>query len=288
MLDADVTSQDDADDDVDEDHGVGIFSGTRCSSRSKYHQPSVSALAGASVASIPVAAQASPPQSQPTAAGVAAAPVVMTPDQLLLLINRLSHPVPVSTPAPTFSGNFAKYTARFDGGTSTASIGVEAFIDAVETYRACLSVDDSNALRGFYVTDGVGRYMRLPPHKLYRKIFEREQRVDEAIVLFLCHIQALFAHLPASTLTKAIQLDMTYGLLHRPLREKIPRSSFTTFAELQIEALRTEDILDENKMRAFSTAIDTKPVISPSTCKHVQATPTTSMGRQRPQCHYCK
>ncbi|KOB64883.1 Uncharacterized protein OBRU01_24218 [Operophtera brumata] len=39
MLDADVTSQDDADDDVDEDHGVGIFSGTRCSSRSKYHQP---------------------------------------------------------------------------------------------------------------------------------------------------------------------------------------------------------------------------------------------------------
>jgi hypothetical protein len=98
---------------------------------------------------------------------------------------------------------------------------------------------------------------RLPPHKIYRRVFEREQRVDESTDLFVCHLRALFAQLPY-TLYEVVQLDMCYGLLNRRIREKLPRPSFDTFGQLLEQARRVEDILDESRPR--STA-EYKPAV---------------------------
>ncbi|XP_041973495.1 uncharacterized protein LOC121729152 [Aricia agestis] len=253
--------------------------------------------AGADAAQVP----AEDPQP---AGGAAAAPVTMTTDQLLLLIDRLSRGEPVST-LPISTGNFAKCTARFNGENNS---NVEAFIDAVETYKECLRIDDHNALRGLSmlltglaatwwqgVKDTTLSWQaalealkqtfgpRLPPHKLYRKIFEREQRVDESTDLFICHVRALFAQLPQFTLTETVQLDMAYGLMHRRIREKVPRANFTSFAELLAQARRGEDIIDESRPRVN---MDTKP--APYTSATAQAEPIITTRKFRPQCKYCK
>lgn len=236
------------------------------------------------------------------AAGAAAAPVAMTTEQLMLLIDRLSHREAVSTPTPSYSGNFAKCTARFDGEKSS---DVLAFIDAIETYKECVRVDDNNALRGLSmlltgiaatwwhgVKDSTTTWSaaidalkqtfgpRLPPSKLYRKVFEREQRIDETTDLFVCHIRALFAQLPPCSLSEAVQLDMTYGLLHRRIREKVARSSFENFAQLLTEARRVEEILDESRPQVTSDSN-----VRPSTSR-----PSTAPGhgKTRSHCNYCK
>ncbi|XP_045541132.1 activity-regulated cytoskeleton associated protein 2-like [Papilio machaon] len=80
----------------------------------------------------------------PPAANPAAASITMTTEQLLLLINRLSPAVPVST-ATHISGNFAKCSTRFDGLKTS---DVLAFIDAIEVYKSCVNMSDDVALRG--------------------------------------------------------------------------------------------------------------------------------------------
>lgn len=243
------------------------------------------------------------------AAAAAAAPVTMSTEQLLLLINRLSRSDPVSTPVYSgHSGHFAKCTARFDGEKSS---NVLAFIDAVETYKECVGVDDHNALRGLPmlltglaatwwqgVKDTTVSWQvaveslkqtfgpRLPPHKVYRKIFEREQRVDEATDLFVCHIRALIAQLPPFLLPEVVQVDMAYGLLNHRIREKLPRTAFNTFAEMLTQARRIEDILDEFRPRVPA---DRKPPIQTSASSPTPrsaAVPSTS--KIRPHCNYCK
>ncbi|XP_013169615.1 PREDICTED: uncharacterized protein LOC106119246, partial [Papilio xuthus] len=165
----------------------------------------------------------------------------MTTEQLLLLINRLSQAAPVSTPTH-ISGNFAKCSTRFDGHKTR---DVLAFIDAVEVYKSCVNMSDDVALRGLPmlltgiaatwwqgVKDSTPTWQdaleslkqtfgpRLPAHRIFRIIFEREQRINETTDLFVCHIRALFAQLPQRSLTEEVQLDMTYGLLNKRIREK--------------------------------------------------------------------
>ncbi|KAJ8708481.1 hypothetical protein PYW07_010606 [Mythimna separata] len=248
------------------------------------------------------------------AAGAAAAPIMLSNDQFMLLINRLSRSDPVSTPLPSSHGHFAKCTSRFDGEKTS---DVLAFIDAVETYKECVRVDDNNALRGLSmlltgpaatwwqgVKDTTATWQaaveslkqtfgpRLPPHNVYRKMFAREQREDEPTDLFVCHVRALIAQLPPSSLKEAVQLDMTYGLLHRRIREKIPRSAFVTFAELLMEARRVEEILDESNSQVSA---DIKPVVkhtSPttSTAAPLPRSPISPADTKMPRavCNYCK
>ncbi|PZC71472.1 hypothetical protein B5X24_HaOG213354 [Helicoverpa armigera] len=249
---------------------------------------------------------AAPAQMENAQAVAGSAPVAMTTDQLLLLIERLSNRRdPVST--PVYSGHFAKCTARFDGDKAS---DVLAFIDAVETYKECVRVDDANALRGLPMLltglaatwwqgvkettytwhDAVEALKatfgpRLPPHKIYRKIFEREQRNDESTDIFVCHVRALIAQLPPSSLSEVVQLDMVYGLLKHRIREKVARSSFGTFAELVAEARRVEDILDEGRPRPAPA------VVKPSTSAAAPSSPvrsSASVPKARPQCNYCK
>lgn len=256
---------------------------------------------------------ASPAPPPPT--GIAAQQVVLTTDQLMLLIDRISRNN-TGTQSSSFTGHvstghFAKCTARFDGNKSS---DVRAFIDAVETYKMCVGVEDSIALRGLPmlltglaatwwqgVKDTTLTWQaalealqqtfgpRLPPHKIYRLIFEREQKIDEATDLFVCHIRSLMAQLPSFTLTECVQLDMTYGLLHRRIREKVPRSAFDTFSELLVQARRVEDILDEQRPRV---SVDTKPptssaVVARSVAERPESNVATK-SRSRPQCNYCK
>ncbi|PZC71471.1 hypothetical protein B5X24_HaOG213353 [Helicoverpa armigera] len=223
------------------------------------------------------------------------APVAMTTDQLLLLIERLSdRRDPVST--PVYSGLCLKYTARFDGDKAS---DVLAFIDAVETYKECVRVDDADALRGLPMLltglaatwwqgikettytwhDAVEALKatfgpRLPPHKIYRKIFEREQRNDESTDTFVCHNRTLIAQLPSSSLSEVVQLDMVYGLLQRRIREKVARSSFGTF-----------DILDEGRPRPAPAEV--KPSISAAAPSSLVRS-SASVSKARPQCNYCK
>ncbi|XP_022837231.1 uncharacterized protein LOC111364556 [Spodoptera litura] len=101
--------------------------------------------------------------------------------------------------------------------------------------------------------------------------------------LFVCHLRALFAQLPPCSLSEAVQLDMTYGLLHSRIREKVARSSFENFAQLLTEARRVEEILDESRPRftseskpSTSVMSTTRPVTAPS---HIKT---------RSHCNYCK
>ncbi|XP_060810070.1 activity-regulated cytoskeleton associated protein 2-like [Amyelois transitella] len=161
------------------------------------------------------------------------APIMITTEQLRFLMERVNGPPTVSS---SLHGNFAECTARFDGEKSS---NVESFVDAIEVYKDCVGVSDENALRGLPMLltglaatwwQGVKDHTptwsaaiealkqpfgpRLPPHKIYRKIFEREQRSNEATDLFICHIRAIMSLLPLHSLSMTVQLDMTYGLLH--------------------------------------------------------------------------
>lgn len=48
----------------------------------------------------------------------------------------------------TRSGNFSKYASRFDGSPEA---DVDAFIDAVLTYKDCTNVNEENTLRGLLI-----------------------------------------------------------------------------------------------------------------------------------------
>ncbi|XP_060807649.1 uncharacterized protein LOC106141517 [Amyelois transitella] len=234
---------------------------------------------------------------------------MITTEQLRFLMERVNGPPTVSS---SLHGNFAKCTTRFDGEKSS---NVESFVDAIEVYKDCVGVSDENALRGLPMLltglaatwwQGVKDHTptwsaaiealkqtfgpRLPPHKVYRKIFEREQRSNEATDLFICHIRALMSQLPLHSLSMTVQLDMTYGLLHRRIREKVSRLEFSTFAELITMTRRVEDILDE---RRTSTS-DVKPLCSTAKPTTVPISPTASQStvpnknKARPHCNYCK
>uniref|UniRef100_A0A2A4JT09 RNA-directed DNA polymerase n=1 Tax=Heliothis virescens TaxID=7102 RepID=A0A2A4JT09_HELVI len=114
----------------------------------------------------------------------------------------------------------------------------------------------------------------------------REQRPDESTDIFVCHVRALIAQLPPSSLSEVVQLDMVYGLLQRRIREKVARTSFGTFAELVAEARRVEDILDEGRPRP--AAAEVKPLTSAAATPSSFARSPASVTKARPHCNYCE
>ncbi|KAG8228184.1 hypothetical protein J437_LFUL014419 [Ladona fulva] len=142
------------------------------------------------------------------------------------------------------SGNFAKCTARFCGGVAD---DLDAFLEVVLTYKDCTQVFDENALRGLSmllegtaatwwqgVKGAVSEWsvsalhdafsLKLPRHLVFREIFSREQRGDEASDLFVCHIRVLFAQLPGLPQVKLTPLRRCYtdsGMFSYPQRRRL-------------------------------------------------------------------
>nr|XP_049706445.1 uncharacterized protein LOC126056718 [Helicoverpa armigera] len=253
--------------------------------------------------------------------------ITMTDFHLQQLIAALRVPTPPATAnamgVHNNNANFAKCTARFDGAQNS---DVVAFIDAIEIYKECVTIEDNIALRGLpmLLTGLAGTWWqgvkhsvatwkeavnilrqtfgpRLPPHRIYRELFRVEQ-YNEKTDVFVCKARALIAQLPANTLPEnPVQLDMVYGLLHRRIREKVSRQSFSSFSELLEKARAVEDLLEEG----HKTTTQGRPVVipAPTAPKSVEtarsppmssSTPTSSSSsdntttKHRPRCGYCK
>jgi hypothetical protein len=75
-------------------------------------------------------------------------------------------------------------------------------------------------------------------HQIYREIFEEQQNQSSTDV-FINKKRMLFAEL-GSPLTEKAKLDMTYGLLHRRITQRVTRESITNLHELLIRAREVE------------------------------------------------
>ncbi|XP_060810003.1 uncharacterized protein LOC132904097 [Amyelois transitella] len=208
------------------------------------------------------------------------APIMITTEQLRFLMERVNGPPTVSS---SLHGNFAKCTARFDGEKSS---NVESFVDAIEVYKDCVGVSDENALRGLpMLLTGLAATW-------WQGVKDHTPTWSAAIEALKQTFgpRALMSQLPLHSLSMTVQLDMTYGLLHRRIREKVSRLEFSTFAELITMARRVEDILDESR----TSTSDLKPLCSTAKPTTVPISPTASQStvsyknKARPHCNYCK
>ncbi|XP_052756192.1 uncharacterized protein LOC113514129 [Galleria mellonella] len=234
-----------------------------------------------------------------TTASAAPTPLVITDGQLAQIVSALR------TQPASVGGNFARCTARFDGTGD-----IQAFVDAILIYKECVSISDEIALRGipmlltgFAATwwQGIkhsvttwneaiqllqGTYgVHLPPHKVYRRLFEREQG-DEATDIFVTKARALISQLPPNTLSEETQLDMVYGLLSCHIREKVPRTSFSSFAELLQKARIVEELYAEGQQTPVTATMSTPSKLTFSTPAAASKGPV--MKKTRPRCGYCK
>lgn len=190
---------------------------------------------------------------------MAEANVTLTQQQFEALLSRISN---LSTQSLE-TGNFSSCSSRFNGSKDS---DVNAFIDAIETFKDCSKVSDANALRGlsmllddfaatwwYGVKDTVATWEtaldllrltfgpRKPAYLVYREIFSKEQDIRTPSDVFICQSRSLLAQLPANTLTESTQIDMIYGLLHKRIREKVPRDKIRTFNELLKECRMVEE-----------------------------------------------
>ncbi|KAK4874667.1 hypothetical protein RN001_014027 [Aquatica leii] len=140
--------------------------------------------------------------------------------QALLESIRVTNAIPV-----TKEGNFSKCASRFDGKKDS---DVNAFIDAIETYKECTNVSDTNALRGLpMLLDGFAAswwqgvkddvnadtwpkavdLLRLtfgpkkPAYRVYRELFSLEQSAKTPTDVFVCNCRQILAHLPRVEMT---------------------------------------------------------------------------------------
>lgn len=131
-------------------------------------------------------------------------------------------------------GNFSRCTTCFNGDKTS---DVEAFIDAIVTYKDCTNISDENALKGLPIllTDlaatwwqGVKNMIntwdtaiellrqtygpKKPAYRIYKELFSGEQKEDTPTDIFVCKARALLSKLLyAIPLSESIQ--MIYGLL---------------------------------------------------------------------------
>lgn len=194
--------------------------------------------------------------------------ITLTVEQFETLLGRLN----INQNSPVTTGNFSKCSSRFDGSKGS---DVSAFIDAIEVYKDCTGITDENALKGLPMLldsfaakwfqgvkasvtswqDAVSLLRNTfgplkPPYRVYRELFAEEQDSKTKTDVFICKTRSILAQLPSGTLTEAVQLDMVYGLLHRKIREKVPRDKINSFNELLTQARLAEETFDvscENK-----------------------------------------
>ncbi|KAL0821580.1 hypothetical protein ABMA28_005032 [Loxostege sticticalis] len=213
----------------------------------------------------------------------------------------MSSPVPVSV-----GGNFAACHARYSGAPSDS---LDGFIDAIEAYKECANVSETNALRGLsmLLTNDAATWWqgvkptittwssaleclrsafgdRRPPHRIYKQLFSTSQQANEKTELFVSRARALLARLPAGDLTEKVELDMLYGLLSRHIRSRVRREEIDSYATLLKAAREIEDSLDVDADAAVEPRrhITSKPP-PPATSQRQRQPPTTSVfPRARP------
>ncbi|CAH2071150.1 unnamed protein product, partial [Iphiclides podalirius] len=182
-------------------------------------------------------------------------------------------------PAQPAHGNFAACKARYSGAPDES---LDGFIDAVEAYKECANVSETNALRGLSMLltheaatwwQGVKSTMNKwdhaltslrgafgdsrPPHRIYKELFANPQQASEKTELFISKTRALLSRLPKDDLTTKVQMDMVYGLLHSKIRERLRREEIDTFDKLLRKSREIEESYDvslstsglQNKLR---------------------------------------
>ncbi|KAH9634993.1 hypothetical protein HF086_004766 [Spodoptera exigua] len=142
-----------------------------------------------------------------------------------------SSPVPPASAFPVVgSGTFTHCTARFGGD---ADESVDAFIDAIHSYKDCANVSEQNALRGLYVAheECCNMVSGRPPHRIYRELFQQQQGSDNTD-LFVARCRALLSKIPPSDISEKAQVDMVYGLLDVRIRKHLRREDFNDFSSM--------------------------------------------------------
>lgn len=138
---------------------------------------------------------------------------------------------------PVVSGNFVHCKSRFSGANNES---IDALIDAVTVYKHCANVSDANVLLGLsmmldgaaatwwqgakaditlwtYAIDSLRHAFgkSMPPHKIFRELFSREEANEEPTYIVVNEAHALLSKLPSTDdpIPEKSQIDMIYGLL---------------------------------------------------------------------------
>jgi hypothetical protein len=146
--------------------------------------------------------------------------LVMTEEQFQRLLDKCKvtpapTPAPSTTPAAARLGNFPKCSSRFAGKPKE---DVEAFVNAITVCKECVDISDDNALKGLPMllndlaatwfqgskslhktwTEAVAALQnafgkKLPPHRVFRKLFSEEQKENESTDVFVSSCRALLS-----------------------------------------------------------------------------------------------
>ncbi|XP_077287233.1 uncharacterized protein LOC143912001 [Arctopsyche grandis] len=278
----------------------------------------------------PEGQSASPPEGQSTPPSPVPVDGAMLLQMMKLMMEQLiasrtaSVPSPVISPVPVAAGNFANCKSRFAGDSSES---VEAFIDAIETFKNCCRIPDEDALLGLPMmldrdaaTWWVGMKPstptwsmalealrssygeRRPAYRLFLEVSATRQQEGESTDLFVNRKRALFAKMPYS-IPETMQLDIVYGLLSPFLRTRLSRERVDNFQELILRARHIADMdaetptgLPEPRTKATHD-IPHRSRPTSDTWERLAAgsdrtfTKTDRMGEQRPRfrptCSFC-
>lgn len=177
--------------------------------------------------------------------------MAITAENLQQLIQQLQ-------PPPTPAKHFTHCPARFNGTRSKDA--VDDFLDSVEFYKQSEGISDENALRGLaLLLEGFAHLWwtgiktsattwenaklllrnefapRPPAYKIYQDVFASRQDENTPTGQFIAEKRSLLAQLE-TPLAEIMQLDMLYGLLTLAVRDKVPRESVNSFADLLTKA----------------------------------------------------
>ncbi|KAL1487620.1 hypothetical protein ABEB36_015709 [Hypothenemus hampei] len=202
----------------------------------------------------------------------------------------------------TQEGNFSTCLSKFNGDKNS---DVNAFIDAIETFKDCSKVSDLNALRGLLmllqdfaaiwwqgVKDSLHNWkdavalLRLtfgpkkPAYMVYKELFSKEQNLNTPADVFICHARSILALLPQETLSEDTQLDMVYGLLNKNIREKVYRDKITNFNDLLSQCRLIEQIFVDCSEYRIKTTLN----VSLSEEKRIKCSFCKFTGHNEDQC----
>ncbi|KAJ8951964.1 hypothetical protein NQ314_007625 [Rhamnusium bicolor] len=166
----------------------------------------------------------------------------------------LSQQSRVLIPVPTLniSESFGKCASRIDGKNN---FEVNAFIDAVETYKKCINIPDDFVVKVTVdnwndaldlLKHAYGNGPNKPSYHIYRELFSLEQDDKTSTDIFVCQYRPLIAQLPRSTHIENMQIDMVNGLLSLQIR-RIARNVEENFFENDIVLKNTKGSITKNR-----------------------------------------
>ncbi|CAG9129124.1 unnamed protein product [Plutella xylostella] len=152
-------------------------------------------------------------------------------------------------------GSIASCQATYNGEKSSEA--VESFLTAINIFKQLENISEKDAITGLPlllhgnagkwwqgVKDEITTWTEFekslrnsfapkePAHIIYQKILQGKQEVGTTTEDFITDKRMLFATLPKPQHPETQQIDMIYGLLNIKIRDKIPRTSFTTYDQL--------------------------------------------------------